>query len=585
MKNITITEKLILYFVILGVIVIITIGTYSYYSAKQALINRTFDQLTSLRIEKKNRIEQFFADRIRDINLISNSSDILENIIENNIEDASIHFQTSSKLIENILNDKYYQRLYIFNSQQLLAEIESMSTSKKKHFDSELDSSVTNVFESVKTKKHLVIRDLTKTELKILIGKPFLNKENECKGAAIMEIPISAINKIMYGYRANDGLGKTGETYLVGSDFLMRSNSRFRKNAVLNIAVHSSSVKNALKGLSGQAVIKDYRNIWCLSSYGNLDIEGLNWVILAEIDEQEAMIPITAIRNNILLFSIIIGATVFLLAFFIAKRIALPIKTLKKASDMVSSGDYNITLPVNSGDEIGALTDAFNNMTLQLKKKDIEIEKERKKLLTSFINGQEMERQRLSRDLHDSLGQSILAVKIKLQQLNGLEYAKDQSIIQEIQKLLAETIQEIRVISNDLMPPVLETFGIEEALQNLFKETMKQSGIQFSFRIENISHELAREHQIYIYRIFQEIVNNILKHSFAHAVEIHIFEHQSQLIIEVNDNGRGFDMNHVSKGNGLININERVELLSGHWHINSQLGKGTQIHIEIPKRI
>ena len=76
MKNISITEKLIFYFVCLGIVVISIIGSYSYYFAKKALLNRTFDQLISLRLEKKNRIEQFFLDRNRDINLISKSEEL-----------------------------------------------------------------------------------------------------------------------------------------------------------------------------------------------------------------------------------------------------------------------------------------------------------------------------------------------------------------------------------------------------------------------------------------------------------------------------------------------------------------------------
>ena len=76
MKSISITEKLILYFVLLGVIVIVIIGTYSYHSSKQALLNRTFDQLTSLRIEKKSRMEQFFQDHQRELTLISKSAEI-----------------------------------------------------------------------------------------------------------------------------------------------------------------------------------------------------------------------------------------------------------------------------------------------------------------------------------------------------------------------------------------------------------------------------------------------------------------------------------------------------------------------------
>ena len=81
----------------------------------------------------------------------------------------------------------------------------------------------------------------------------------------------------------------------------------------------------------GTAIIEDYRGIFCLSSYSKVNIEGLDWVILAEIDEQEAMIPVNAIRNSILLVSIIIAASVFIVALLVSRRITLPLKKLAKS--------------------------------------------------------------------------------------------------------------------------------------------------------------------------------------------------------------------------------------------------------------
>jgi len=234
------------------------------------------------------------------------------------------------------------------------------------------------------------------------------------------------------------------------------------------------------------------------------------------------MIPVYSIRNNILLLSIIIAASVFIFAFLISRKITHPLKKLQKASEQIGTGNYNVTVEVSSRDEIGFLTETFNRMTLRLKKQSNQIEEEKTKRMSSLIDGQEMERQRLSRDLHDSLGQSLLTVKIKLEQAKNANVEKNQQIIHETQELLRDTIQEIRNISNDLMPPVLEAFGMEQGLKNLCKDTAKNTDISIKYISENIPDSLDKRVQIYVYRIAQEAINNITKHSAATEASLKI---------------------------------------------------------------
>jgi len=203
--------------------------------------------------------------------------------------------------------------------------------------------------------------------------------------------------------------------------------------------------------------------------------------------------------------------------------------------------------------------------------------------MSSLIDGQEMERQRLSRDLHDSLGQSLLTVKIKLEQAKNANVEKNQQIIHETQELLRDTIQEIRNISNDLMPPVLEAFGMEQGLKNLCKDTAKNTDISIKYISENIPDSLDKRVQIYVYRIAQEAINNITKHSAATEASLKISCNQNLISLIISDNGKGFDIEkNDTNGNGIMNIKERVELLKGECKFYSSLGKGTQINIKIP---
>lgn len=583
MKNISISEKLILYFVCLGIVIIAITGTYTYYLAKDALLSRTFDQLISLRMEKKKRLEQFFADRIRDLEFISTSDEVLE-LIENGERNSNfLHSRFNSRARQFLGPQGYFKKLYVADFNEIKLEIADETPGSPGSVDSVCTNRLMGVCKRIQLEKKVVIRDVSKSELVIYIGAPVFNKEKLLVGMVALEIPISAINLITFGPGENNGLGKTGETYLVGSDLWMRSNSRFEENAVLNIKVNSEAVNNAFKGITATGIIKDYRNIRCLSSYSKMEIEGLNWVVLAEIDEKEAMIPVYAIRNSILLLSVIIAGCVFVFAMLVARRISQPIKRLQRASEQIGERNYNVDLKVTSQDEIGLLTLTFNEMSQRLKIQDELLEEEKLKSFNAIIDAQEMERQRLSRDLHDGLGQSLLAVKIKLEQAKDANAEKKHQILDEALLLLKNSIDEIRHISSDLMPPVLEAFGIELALKTLCKETTGSTGILIKFISRDIPNNLIKRLQIYLYRIVQEAIQNIIKHSESNAAVIEIFAHCGYLLLHVTDDGKGFNPEKPDKaGNGILNIKKRVEMLKGTCSFESAMAKGTRINIKIP---
>ncbi|MEI8205018.1 MAG: HAMP domain-containing protein [Bacteroidota bacterium] len=588
MKSITITEKLIFYFVLIGIVSIVLVGSYSYYFAKEALLNRTFDQLISLRLEKKNRIEQFFLDRNRDLNLISNSEEIkniIENLNPNDVLKNPIKSTSNNSYLQQFISPYgYFQHLYIVNTTNCVFDL-NPNPNKAKVLNIPYDN-LKSFCNKLNTSQTTLIQDISKENQFIYIGNPVFSRSKQIVGYVVLVIPVSALNKIMFEHTENNGLGNSGETYLVSNDSLMRSNSRFKGNAVLNIKVTSKSVVNAFSGKTGVDIVQDYRNISCLSSYSKVNIAGLNWVIIAEIDEKEAMTPVSNIRNSILLISIIIAACMFIFAFLLSIRITAPLKKLQRASEQIGEGKYDVKIKVTSKDELGLLTETFNNMVVRLKIQSEEIEEEKTKRISSLLDGQEMERQRLARDLHDSLGQSILTANIKLEQTKNADADKKQQIIFETQELLRQIIQEIRNISNDLMPPILATFGIEKGLKNFCDETSKNTGINIHFSSENLPDTLHSSIQIYLFRITQEAINNIIKHSDANNVLISIFFSQNSIFLSIEDDGKGFDFEKMdTKGNGILNIKERVKSLKGECRFYSTIEKGTQIEIAIPYKI
>jgi len=256
---------------------------------------------------------------------------------------------------------------------------------------------------------------------------------------------------------------------------------------------------------------------------------------------------------------------------------------LKDAATKISKGDYGTRVKNNNNDEIGELIDSFNNMAEQLSIQSKQIEQDKLLRISSVIDAQENERQRLSRDLHDGLGQMLLAVKMKLEQAKKSSNEKNISTITEAIELIKNTIAEIRTISNDLMPTVLANFGLTEGLNKLCRDSLQNSSIDFDFicnNLENINFD--EKEQIYIFRIIQEIVNNIIKHSNAKEAQIKIFNENDTLNIIVKDNGMGFDSTLNKSGNGLKNILERTKLLNGSLLINSIINQGTTIQISIP---
>ncbi len=589
-KSSSIVWRLIVYFLLLNVFTVIVISSYSYFRAKDALVNRTFEQLISIRIEKKKRIERFFIDRIEELEMLAQSEQVkgLAKFLSGGGE-GSVSFQTSG-IIDHIFPGDYYKRIFISTDKVAVYSLNNpLSDSISWRYDSIKNLPIEKLWTEIKELQATVLKDYQldqETDLPIIfLGAPLFSEAGNIIGMVSVEIDIEAINAIMYENNPHNGLGKSGESYLVGDDFLLRSTSRFENNSVFKTAVQTLGAEQALNGNTDTQIIKDYREVSVLSSFSPVDILNLHWAILVEMDQKEAMVPIVSIRNNLLYLSILISLLLFAMVYLIATRISSPIIKLKQAAENISKGKYEVLVEeAVSRDEIGSLVKAFNEMATQIKEQTNNLELERSMRLSSMIDGQELERHRLSRELHDGLGQSILAIKMRLERTANASPERVQEIMSEVQGLFANVIAEVRSISNGLMPAALNEFGLLDALSHLCREVSESSGMRVEFVHDGYEGPVEGRIKTYLYRIAQEALNNAVKHSGSVNAKVELKTDSEYVFIDVSDLGRGFTYDSERKicGNGISNMKERVHLLNGEIDIHSQEGKGTMIEIRIP---
>jgi len=214
-----------------------------------------------------------------------------------------------------------------------------------------------------------------------------------------------------------------------------------------------------------------------------------------------------------------------------------------------------------------------------------EKEKQQQVRMKAIIETQENERTRISKDLHDGIGQLLAAAKINLnsfeEDLTGLKQ-KEKEKLDHSTRILNEAISEVSSISQQMMPRLLRENGLIPAVDSLLDKTLGKTHIQYQFQQFGINGRLAENVEIGLYRIIQELIGNIVKHSKANEVSVQLSKAKTHLVLTVEDNGVGMPDNLSNRGMGLDNITSRAEALHGNYHYESEKGKGTISTVRIP---
>ena len=226
-------------------------------------------------------------------------------------------------------------------------------------------------------------------------------------------------------------------------------------------------------------------------------------------------------------------------------------------------------------------------LTETMRSQDLELEHQ-EKLLSNQILTQERERKRIAQDLHDDIGSKLNVINLYLHQLNKdtISNGKKEHLVEEMGEIVHSAIDMTRRITHELLPPTLERLGLEEAIAELAEEYSHSDELEVDFELHNDNGRIADSViELNLFRILQELINNSIKHGAASHISISLWQDAGIIRMQYKDNGRGFNPQDQNKelGLGLSNIMSRVQMIKGTMKIDSQIGKSTEVFIQLTK--
>ncbi|MBS4063907.1 MAG: sensor histidine kinase [Chitinophagaceae bacterium] len=207
-----------------------------------------------------------------------------------------------------------------------------------------------------------------------------------------------------------------------------------------------------------------------------------------------------------------------------------------------------------------------------------------KELLLAVVQSQENERKRIGKDLHDDVGNILLNLKVLFNRTEDAYTVTAPNNSGKINSFIDDAIGQVRTISHRLSPSTLEYFGCSDALEELFQKVHSSSGIKFLLQNmeTDVLKDLSYDTSLHLYRVFEELLSNTLKHAGATEIRIEFAFINNTVCISYNDNGKGYDLSNHKHGIGLHNIDSRISLTGGSYEVTSVPGNGTTFVFTIP---
>lgn len=365
-----------------------------------------------------------------------------------------------------------------------------------------------------------------------------------------------------------------------------QNNNLLFKTGLLDVtsaSIDFPGVAEALRGETGTTFFEadDGEHVVVFSP-----VSPTNWALVIDEPWKEIASPLLRYSESgsLILVPIVIFALVAV--WFATIKVIQPLRAFRGQAALFTQGNFEaFNNPVGGIEEIQTLQTTFIDMAEEVENAQQEL----KSYLNMITRGQEDERKRLARELHDDTLQSLIALNQRIMMARRQTAQEElRETLSEIESMLAKTMQELRRLTRALRPIYLEDLGLVSALESLAQETSESANIPIAFQSEGIERRLSDSVEIALYRISQEAMSNISRHARATKAEITISYNDTVLVLKIWDNGIGFDppkyLGELSSiGHyGLLGIHERAVLINAEFHIQSKSGSGTKIIIQVP---
>ena len=338
------------------------------------------------------------------------------------------------------------------------------------------------------------------------------------------------------------------------------------------------------------------------------------WGVTVREPEDLVFAPTTQLQKAFIIVGLIVIATAVLLSVGLSRSIVVPLIALRRASERIATGDLSERVVVTSGDEVGELAEVFESMRHKLavslehihrhteeleervEKRTMELNRRKQQLSFLVEEGmrtQEDERMRIARELHDETGQALAALGMSLE-VAALALAEGNlgpNQVMELRSNVGALMDGINRLIHDLRPPMLDELGLEAAIRWLLRRHLEERDIKYTLKVEGLDGtEMDHRTELGFFRLVQEAVINITKHSKADMVRMDLACKDGLMRGEVSDDGVGFDLEEMNRmresgsehGFGILGMVERVTNMDGEIEITTAPGKGTRILIRIP---
>jgi signal transduction histidine kinase len=427
--------------------------------------------------------------------------------------------------------------------------------------------------------------DVANRESTLLVGIPIHDDTGDSYG--VLAAPIRLSNLGLETLLGQVQVGEHGVAYLVDAAGQILAGSPSDR-ARSSLAGHTGLDQALRDDAAGATLCQSPDGERMTLAYAPVDSAGLDWRVLVEQPWREVIGPVLRYSQFMPLVAALAAVVSLLALYYGIRAIARPLQALGERAERVAWGDFDATAkPVGGVQEIEDLRRTLDQMAKRIQSNQGGMHD----YIAAITQGQEEERRRLARELHDETAQALIALRQQVemaQRTLARDPDRASRRLDQVRAALAETLEGIRRFSRDLRPIYLEDLGFIPALEMLARETGQERAPEFRFSVTGPVRRLPPDLELAVYRIVQEALNNVVQHAQADQARVEVRFEDQHLVLSVLDDGRGFEPPDLPdalarEGHfGLMGIQERALLYGGQLTIRSTVGEGTDLSVRLP---